>query len=327
MHPAQFGISALDTGAGFNQRVDSHGLLCPWPSRVHSNTTTAAAHTLSWLDEHGMLENDRLATESYSWLAGRMFPSADANIFQLLSDFTSWIFDHDDVVDESDLRADPSAMRRLFDHEFRLFQGQVAPQKPNEEALCDLGRRFQQAAASSVWFTRFALSFRAYLNGCLWEGENRATRHAPSVDEYVSLRPFAGAVWLYLDLMELVLSRPPIQVTENRKIRELRRCSADLAAWHNDIYSVGKELRAKDPHNLVLVIQREQDVELSAAVSQAVERSNDRVRTFTKLASSFKSRDALRYIEALRDFVGGAFDYLLESSRYRSFSEEQALSG
>ena len=305
---------------------DSHGLVCPWPSQIHPSTEDAAARTLLWLDEYAMLDaNPRLRTERYTWLVGRMFPNADDAVFQLLSDFTSWIFDHDDVVDESRLSANPEAMAERFDRERLLFQGRVAPTRPSEHALCDVGRRFEEVGLDSIWFSRFVLNFCSYLDGCLWEGGNRAYDRTPRLDEYVSLRPFAAAAWLYMEVVELVLGRRlPFDVREHRQIQALRCMAADLVAWHNDVYSVVKELRVGDAHNLVIVLQHEKELELHDAVRQVVRRSNERVRAFDEIVASLNEPGAETYIDALRWFVRGAFDYLLESSRYVTFGAEPA---
>lgn len=302
-------------------------LHCPFPSALHPQTASTHEQTLRWLQQHGLLDpldrSSRLATERYTWLVGRMFPTAGGAVLQLISDLTSWMFHHDDLCDEGHLRADPHAMAARFSLELALWSGQAHPVLPHELALWDLRQRVDHAAPDEAWRQQFAASLRAYFDGCLWEAHNRSAQRTPPLQEYISLRPFAGAVWMYLDLVELVMGRRlPFVLRHHREVRRLRTCVSNVVSWHNDLYSLPKEQRAGDPHNLVLVLQQEEGHGLAEATARVVARSNEAIQRFEQAtATELGLPDALddqlsAYVHALRLFTRGALDWAQEAQRY-----------
>ena len=307
-----------------------HELVCAFPSLVHPRTAQAHERTLRWLREHDLLDpedrSSRLATERYTWLAGRMFPEADEACFQLIADFTSWMFHHDDQCDEGDAFADPDAMEERFRWQIALLRGEFAASSgsPSARALEDVSRRFLDRSPDLLWHLRFVVSVQEYFDGCLWEARNRGLERPPPIREYTSLRPFAGAVWMYVDLIELVMGQSlPFELRKHRDVQRLRRIVADVVSWHNDLYSFRKEIDAGDHHNLVLVLRHEERVDLASGIAAAAQRTNERVTQFETLARTLpvfpEPLDEVLavYLDALGCFMRGALDWAQEAERYR----------
>jgi hypothetical protein len=53
----------------------------------------------------------QVATERFTWLVGGFYPWAHERELELISDFTSWLFWHDDLCDETTLGEDPTRSR------------------------------------------------------------------------------------------------------------------------------------------------------------------------------------------------------------------------
>src|SRR6476619_7267280 len=89
-------------------------LRCPFESALNPGTEAAHRHTRDWAVGHGLVCNANIerqvATEQFTGLVGRLYPRAARTELELISDFTSWLFWHDDVCDETALGEDPAAL-------------------------------------------------------------------------------------------------------------------------------------------------------------------------------------------------------------------------
>jgi hypothetical protein len=101
----------------------------------------------------------------------------------------------------------------------------------------------------------------------------------------------------------------------------------NIGAWSNDLFTLEKELRHGEPHNLVLVLRQEFGLSLQAAVDAAAKMHDDEVRAFVKLASNLPSfgltTDAAlkRYVAALGAAIRGHFDWAKVTARYRPLAQ------
>ncbi|MEZ4241526.1 MAG: hypothetical protein R3F59_36335, partial [Myxococcota bacterium] len=102
-------------------------LLCPFEVDLHPETMAVNVRTQSWLHRMSLLDPsdhaNRLKSEQYTWLATRMFPEAPPHVVQVISDYTSWLFVHDDLCDESSFHDDPLAMGAWFERALNLLMG------------------------------------------------------------------------------------------------------------------------------------------------------------------------------------------------------------
>jgi hypothetical protein len=96
-----------------------------------------------------------------------------------------------------------------------------------------------------------------------------------------------------------------------------------VAAWHNDVFSLDKELAYGDVHNLVLVIAREPAVSLPEARALAVARCNAEVDalqvTARRLPSFGEAADPIvaDFVMGMGALMRGNLDWSLETLRYR----------
>lgn len=314
-----------------------HELRCPFESGLNPGTEAAHRHTDRWARQHGLVRNAnvqrQVATEQFTWLVGRFFPRARAPELELISDFTSWLFWHDDVCDETTLGEEPPALARQFE----WLMGILTRRRPVragdafDGAFADLRDRFEQRAPSEAWFQRFVVSVQQYFEGCVWEAINRKRREVPTVERYMLMRRFASGMFIYLDFVELVAAAElPLVARGHRDVVRLREITNNVAAWHNDLFSLHKELAYADVHNLVVAFASEKGLELAEAKRLAAARCDAEVAEFELLARGLPSfgreLDPLlsSYLDDLKSLMRGNLDWSLETDRYRRAYPVQA---
>jgi hypothetical protein len=108
----------------------------------------------------------------------------------------------------------------------------------------------------------------------------------------------------------------------------MRRITADVVIFVNDIVSVDKELAVGDVNNSVLVLRRDLGCGLEDAVHRIAMTSNSRVERFCHVASRFPAalaaagvpspvqEQALHYVGGMRSIMRGTLEWSLETTRY-----------
>jgi 5-epi-alpha-selinene synthase len=305
-------------------------LLCPFTSALNPGTEAAHRHTSDWAQRFGLVSSAnierQIATEQFTWLVGGFYPWAERRELELISDFTSWLFWHDDVCDETAIGEDPAGLAEQFGWFLGVLTRRkpVRPENAFDQAFADLRDRFEAAAPSWGWFARVVTSIQQYFEACVWEAVNRQENAVPSVDMFVAMRRFAGGMYIYLDFIELVLrAELPLVVRAHPEVVRLAQITNQVACWHNDVFSLHKEVAYGDVHNLVVVIAEERAISLTEARALAVKRCNRKVAAFAATAQrvpSFgKDADRLfgRYKECLGALMRGNYDWSIATQRYR----------
>ena len=309
---------------------------CPFPSALNPATSAAHQHTRRWAERMGLPAAEgkhQLAAERFTWLVGHFFPWARPRELELISDFTSWLFWHDDLCDETSLGEDPEALARRFDHLVGILTRRQEPraEEPFDRALADLRDRFEQAAPSPGWLTRLVASIEHYFEGGVWEADNRRRGAVPDLDTFVDMRRFAGGMYIYVDFVELTAGvELPLVARRHRDVRRLVQIACNVACWHNDLFSLEKERGYGDVHNLVLVLAQERRLDLAEARRAAVEHCNREVSVFAPVEERLPSFGAeidpllADYRRGLGALMRGNLDWSLATERYRGATAPQA---
>jgi 5-epi-alpha-selinene synthase len=305
-------------------------LLCPFTSALNPRTEAAHAHTRAWAERFGLVGTDQIArqvaTERFTWLVGGFYPWAQQRELELISDFTSWLFWHDDVCDETTLGEDPVALAAQFDWLLGIL-GHARPVRRGDafdRALADLRDRFEEAAPSRGWLARMVASVQQYFEGCVWEAANRRHGRVPGVDVYKAMRPFAGGMYIYRDFVELAARAELALVARaHPEVHRLEAITINVACWHNDLFSLEKELAYGDVHNLVVVLARERRLGVAEARAAAVDWCNDEVLAFERIVRRLPALgvevDAAiaAHARSLGALMRGNFDWSLATARYQ----------
>lgn len=282
-----------------------------------------------WMQDHGYLKTERALKRfqagKFAWTTGRAHPDAGFDEIRVVATYMSWLFMVDDWCDEESLGKDPEGLAAL--HGQLIYHMRFPrPARPDDSpvvvGLIDVWREMSAMAAPG-WTERFIETFTHYAEGCVWEARNRAQGITPSLDDYMIWRRQTSALYIFFDLIELADHVTlPAEVLDHKAIRELKTMANDGVAWFNDIVSLEKEIRTGDVHNLVLVLQHEDSLDLQTAVDRAAAIFNARMRAYFAQERDVPSfgpsldKEIKRYITGLRAWIRGNIDWSYETGRY-----------
>lgn len=305
--------------------MNDFNLHCPFPSSINPHVGLAQQRTLNWVVEHGLATPHSrtyktLQVARFAWLAARTYPAGSLHHLTLISQWATWFFLHDDVCDAY---IDPQALSAIDNRFCEVLQGSPVQQDdiPLAIALADLRDSYAEFA-SPAWQHHFTSSVQDCFKSLLWEAEGRYENRLADQQSYMHHRTFTGGAytafaWLLIT-EEIEPNAPFLRLPQ---IQELERKSANIIGWHNDIFSAEKEQGEGNPHNLVLILQREYNIELEVARRRAVNICNLEMLSFLRLADSIKSvtrksPQAKAYVEGLSNWMRGHLDWMLGTARY-----------
>jgi 5-epi-alpha-selinene synthase len=190
-------------------------------------------------------------------------------------------------------------------------------------AFAGVAQRLHQRMTQR-WVRRFVHTVEEYVEGTLWEAHNRAHGVTPDLATYLRMRPLAGALFPYFQFADLSEGIAlPIDVRKHPAVARLSAMAANVVVWSNDLFSLEKELRHHHMHNLAVVLQRERQLDLQAAIDQAAELHNAEVRSFIELEMQLPSfgpaldQALQRYVGVLRSWMRANLDWSFETGRYQ----------
>jgi hypothetical protein len=329
-------------------------VFCPFPPHISRHLAEVQRYAVEWAVRHRLLADApgraAFARAKFAHLMARAYPGAGYPDLCLAVAWLTFTFKLDDHF-ETALGSEPGRQRdagaALLAH---LLAGaaslneparheparhEPARHEPASEAPglgAALGRPLGGALAEiwartvartgSGWRARFVGHVGQYLAANAWEADNRATDRVPSAEEYVQMRRHSAATAMFFDLIEVFGGvELTTEVAADPQLLALRRHADNVVAWFNDLVSWPKESAVGDPHNLVLVLHRQDRQPLPAAVELVVARHDEEVRRFIALRDEL--RPALRsapgvgwFVEGLAHWIRANVDWSSESGRY-----------
>ncbi|MGX5819962.1 terpene synthase family protein [Chitinophaga lutea] len=306
-------------------------IYCPFPSMLNPFAKAADQHTTDWVRRFGLVQSDkaweRFRRARFAMLSSRAFPTAGRYELCIAAEFNTWLFLLDDKNDESMFgKLDFLQMVHSFVSQILQNNAVVAP--PEGMALAssfaDLWKRMKRLG-STAWQQRFVQSMTDYLDACVWEVGNRIDRKAPSVADYIEKRPYTGALFADIELIEILENiYLPDDVRLHDTVRQLSLACNNVVCWANDLFSFEKERRQGDVHNLVIALKEERSLTLEAAMAEAARMHDAEVRRFIELSESLppvaeEVREELqRYFDVLRAWMRANLDWSFQdTARYK----------
>ncbi len=304
-------------------------LYCPFPPAINGQADIVHHETVEWAWRFGLLLDEpsyRLFRSTHiGRLAARFHPDARRAELRLLSDWYAWMFLRDDRCDESEIGEHPESLAPGDTRFLEILKGEEPTNRdePLAHAMHDLRLRLFPKA-SAAWTRRFLRTVTEHFQSSLWEAANRARDTVPDLETYVRMRRITGGILVDLDLIEVVEGlRLPPEVRDHHTVQALARTSNNVACWANDLFSLKKELKCGDVHNLVIVLRHAKGLTLQEAVNLSVRMHNAEVHRFVMLESRLPvfgrtvNANLARYVAALRTRMRGNLDWSRESERYR----------
>jgi hypothetical protein len=215
-------------------------------------------------------------------------------------------------------------MHRVCQPLLTIFQDPPPPtlQGALAEALYDIWQR-ADSLTSPAWKRRFAQHHADFFAGCHWDAEHRARKRVPDVHAYIKNRRNSVANPLSFDLFDLSEHiEIPIEIYETPLLQDILQVANDITAWHNDVYSLGKELAHGDVCNLVLTIQNAQHCSLQEAIDHVCVMIEMETKRFQEMVQNFPTysaevdSDVRLYLFDLGKWIRGPLDWYHETRRY-----------
>lgn len=292
---------------------------------VSADLGSARRHNRTWLDGYGLPADERDRARYDSWalpdLIGYAFPEAHGADLDLLVDILVWYTVFDDHFDGAVGRSPYAAQAVVAPLLAVMGSGLedlavVRGEKGLSGAWRDLWRR-QVRGASPAWCVRAAADWRSCLQTVVRESAHRHHGTFPGLEEAVRLRRDASCLYPFMNMLERVVGMPGALVADPAH-RRLRAHTADVATYINDLYSLEREERQGDIHNMVLVVQRLHRTSRDEAIERVGARVHELLdecrRLSGQIAAAHPAADP--YLRGLRGLVDGVYQWTSTTRRY-----------
>jgi hypothetical protein len=300
----------------------------PFPSLINQHVEAAHAQNLAFVTRFGLVSTPeaiaRFNKARFAWLAARAFPYAALHELCVIANFNTWLFMLDDQCDEAQLGKKAVYLETVTDGFMQILRNNTPQDSILGRSYADIWERMQ-ALGSPGWQQRFIRSMEEYFTSCHWEAGNRAAGATPSVAEYVTMRPYTGALFCDVEAIEIIEKvYLPSEILQHFIVQRLVLACNNIVCWSNDIFSCAKEAKQGDVHNLVLVLQHERQLSLQEAIDETARMHNEEVKLFTaleKLLPSFgevMDKELGRYVAILRSWITANYDWsFYDTGRYQ----------
>jgi hypothetical protein len=308
----------------------------PFPSLINPNVEAAHVQNLQWVQVSGFMNTAEALTRfnraRFAWLAARAFPHAELHELCIIANFNTWLFMLDDQCDEAQLGKKSVYLEHITDGFMDILKHNKQIDTVLGNSLSDIWRRMQQLG-SAAWQQRFIRSMEEYFTSCHWEAGNRAAGATPTVAEYVTMRPYTGALFADVEAIEIIEKvYLPSHVLQHFIVQRLVLACNNIVCWSNDIFSCAKEAKQGDVHNLVLVLEHERKLSLQDAVNETARMHDEEVKLFTaleKLLPSFGAetdKELERFVAVLRSWITANYDWSFHDTKRYQVHELEVVS-
>ncbi|MFG2810657.1 terpene synthase family protein [Streptomyces massasporeus] len=303
------------------------------PPELNSHVAAAVSHLHEWTERHGLIgtttARERFDRADFGSFAAATYPTADQRGLCLIADWFAWLFLLDDQLDDGVLGKDPLRTGELMSQIFEVLTGDGAALPARAPSIVtSLADLWQRTEASPRWRARFVDHVITGGLAARWEADNRARGTIPDVPSYVENRRHTGAIYVCMDLIEVVegIDLPP-DVYDSEPFARALRAACDVVCWTNDVYSLDKETALGEYHNLVTVVRHAHALTTDQAVDRVTALITDEVDAFTRW-----EEEALRalpghtgllepYFAGMRSWMRGNFDWSARTRRYRDAAD------
>lgn len=218
---------------------------------VNLNTKALDMAVLKWAFSKKILpsyeELEKFRKDKINYFAGYLFPDLSHGELEWIMKMFLWLFVLDDHLDTH------------FESELRTLEWSKRPERcwNNDSPFANLNNALIELIDSSPgksipkWQAVWEEHWSTFLNGIVWESDNKYFGKIPDLDQYRYYRPHLSGVFLALHYLKLNLEFVPsctTELLENKIARWICLC--------NDFVSADKEEKAGDFHNEFFLVSR-----------------------------------------------------------------------
>ncbi|RBM15899.1 hypothetical protein [Streptomyces sp. PT12] len=268
-------------------------LFLPFRARANPDAERARERHLEWVVGHGLVRGvaalRRYRALRLADLASSAHPEATGDDLDLVTDAVCVGFTLGERY--GDPRVTPPERIARISTElaaiaYRLPGTPPLLDLPLTRAHADVWRRCA-AGMSPAWRARAAGSLTRFFRARLQEAHNRALGVRPREDAYLGPRRSAVGAAPCFDLIERAgrFEVPPAAYW-SRELRALTRHAGDVVLLCDDLHFAERAEAAGDPHNLVLIRQRERGCTRAEARGQVADLARKRAEAFLAVAAA-----------------------------------------
>jgi hypothetical protein len=293
---------------------------------------SARTHVFRWVTEFRLAAGPtlrRFQAADSPGLVATTPPTADSSALALVTDWFAWLFLLDDALDDGPTGQDQAATDSLMASLLAAITGDPeagSDQPPLAAALADLWLR-TTASAPAAWTQRFVDHMTAGMAAAAWETANRAAGRVPAPAQYIQARRHTGAIYVCMDLIEIVTGMAvPADRYPSEPFHTALTAACDVVCWTNDVYSLDKETRLGEYHNLVSVVAHHDQLHREAALADVTHRIVTRLGQFYDAERNLRAGDLVidATLDGMRSWVRGNFDWSRRTRRYRDVTTRQS---
>ncbi|RPD61335.1 terpenoid synthase [Lentinus tigrinus ALCF2SS1-6] len=295
----------------------------PYALRVSIDGQRVSDESKQWLLAGCRLSKKRRA--AFDGLKGGLltamcYPLVDYDQLRVCCDFINYLFNLDDICEKLDDRKTASTANELIGalrnpHAFR-------PTSAVGRLTQCFWRRLTATGSLNAQ-KRFIDTFELYFNAVTQQVKDKASNTIPDLESYINMRRDTSGCkpcWALieyannLDLPDWVMYHPIVA--------GLGDAANDLVTWSNDIFSFNVEQARGDTHNMIVVVQHQEGLELQEAIDYVGDLCFGCIDRFEALRRALPSwgpeiDDQLQiYIDGLADWMIGNLVWSFETTRY-----------
>ncbi|KAF8135132.1 isoprenoid synthase domain-containing protein [Boletus edulis] len=235
-------------------------------------------------------------------------------------DFMNWLFNMDDWLDEFDV-TDTWGMRECCIGAFRDPINFQTDKLGGLMSKSFFGRFIQTGGPGCT--ERFIHTMDLFFIAVAKQADDRAKGRVPDLESYITVRRDTSGCKPCFALIEYAARIDlPDEVMSHPVIMSMEEATNDLVTWSNDIFSYNVEQSRHDTHNMIVVLMREQGLDLQGAVDYVgalckgtIQRFEDNRAILPSWGGELDKQVAI-YVQGLQNWIVGSLHWSFDSERY-----------
>ncbi|TFY72469.1 hypothetical protein EVG20_g568 [Dentipellis fragilis] len=318
------------TGRKFRLWRKGSGSLLHYRNRMSPLPTASAlmlAHDSEfWLLEHADLSSKKRAAFcalQSGVLSALCYPAAPSSRLRVVADYMNYLFKLDDWSDELTPEQVDVLRGRVMQV---LYDPSPFVNKAGDDPVALLTASFFSRLVSSagpLCVARFVSTMEDFFDAVTQQAHDRICDSVPSLQTYIALRRDTSGCRPCFALVEYAAGIDlPHSIAKHPCAHTMEDAANDVVSFANDIYSFNVEQARGDTHNAVIIVMREQGLDIQDALNHVGDLCIAAIQTFERTRAQIPSTgtrmdaDLDAYIAGLQDWMVGSLHWSFITERY-----------